>query len=530
MSNKPKLTGWRAIDWKIFLPSVFLIIAISIPFSFYESQSLKILNGIFDQIIASFGWGYIWYATILLGLGLYLSFSKYGQVVLGDPSEKPRFSLLSYASILIAMGLGSTIMRTGMIQWAEVANNPPFGIEAGSNEALLWGNAYAMYMWSFQIFSIFVMTAPAVAYVIHVKKRPMMRISEATRVIFGDKFTDGIGGILIDILFLVSILSGAAVTLGLGTPIITSNLAALLDMEVTFTMTMIVTLIWVSLFSLSAYLGIEKGIKRLSLANMYLAALLAIFILIVGPGVFIFDYFTDTVGHLLNNYFTYSLFTDSLAVEQSAHMRDHMIFWIAYSSTWAMLHSVFAAKISKGRTIKEMILTYLLAPTLLSWIATGVLGGIGVYSQLNGELDVLALASEQEAVQIIPDILQTLPLSSIVMVVYIIIAMIFLTTTLDSTTFTIAAYTSKNDMSKQDPSKFLRIFVALVITGLALVLMQIGGLGPLEIVSGLMGLPIIFLQFLTVYAVIKMIDKDEAWKYNTKAAAKKQKNASSDSY
>ncbi|CAM2902896.1 BCCT family transporter [Salinicoccus roseus] len=514
MSNKPKRKEFKTIDWKIFLPSVLFILALSIPFSLYESESLELLNGIFDQIVSSFGWGYIWYATILLAAGLYLSFSKYGQVVLGEPDEKPRFSLFSYASILIAMGLGSTIMRTGMVQWAEVANNPPFGIEPGSGESFLWGNAYAMYMWSFQIFSIFVMTAPAIAYIIHVKKRPMMRISEATRVIFGDRFTDGVGGILIDILFLVSILSGAAVTLGLGTPIITSNLAALLDTEVTFTMTMIVTFIWVALFSLSAYLGIEKGIRRLSLLNMYLAAFLAIFILIVGPGIFIMDFFTDTIGHLLNNYLTYSFFTDSVAVEQTAHMRSHMIFWIAYSATWAMLHSVFAAKISRGRTIKEMILTYLLAPTALSWVATGVLGGIGVHRQKNGELDVLALAQEQEAVQIIPDILQTLPMSGLVMVLYIIMAMIFLTTTLDSTTFTIAAYTSKEDMSEQDPSKFLRIFVAFVITGLALVLMQIGGLAPLEVVSGMMGLPIIILQFLTIYAVKKMIDEDEAWKYN----------------
>jgi choline-glycine betaine transporter len=137
-----------------------------------------------------------------------------------------------------------------------------------------------------------------------------------------------------------------------------------------------------------------------------------------------------------------------------------------------------------------------------------------VHRQKNGELDVLALAQEQEAVQIIPDILQTLPMSGLVMVLYIIMAMIFLTTTLDSTTFTIAAYTSKEDMSEQDPSKFLRIFVAFVITGLALVLMQIGGLAPLEVVSGMMGLPIIILQFLTIYAVKKMIDEDEAWKYN----------------
>lgn len=516
MDEKPKKNGWKSLDLKIFLPAVIIIILISIPLALYESESMELLNGIFDQIVTQFGWGYIWYASLMLAVGLYLAFSKYGKVVLGHPDEKPDFSFFSYTAILISMGLGSTIMRTGMVQWTQVANDPPFGLEPGSADALLWANSYSMYLWSFQIFSIFVMAAPAIAYVIHVRKRPMMRISEATRVIFGDRFTDGLGGIILDILFLVSILAGAAVTLGLGTPIITSNLAALLNTEVTFTMTFIVTLVWVALFSTSAYLGIRKGIQRLSRLNMYLAGIIGVFILIVGPGVFIMDYFTDSVGHLLNNYTVFSFFTDSVAVEQASHMKGHLTFWMAYQATWAMLHSVFAARISKGRTIQEMILTYMFAPTALSWIATGILGGIGVHRQINGQLNVLGLAQDGEPVEIIPDILQTLPLAEIIMVLFIIIAMIFLTTTLDSTTFTIAAYTSKNDMSKHDPSKFVRIFIALVITALSLTMMQIGGLPPLEVVSGIMGIPIVFLQFLTIYAAKKMIDEDKAWKYNVR--------------
>lgn len=514
MSQKPGSHQWKFIDQKIFLPSLIIIIAICIPFSLYESESLSLLNAIFDKIVEVFSWGYIWYATILVVAGLYLSFSKYGNVVLGDPNEKPEFNMFEYASILIAMGIGSTIMRTAMVQWTQVSLDPPFGVTPESQEALLWGNAYGMFMWSIQVFAIFVMAAPAMAYILHVKKRPLMRISEACRVIFGDKFTDGLGGKVLDVFFLVSILSGAAVTLGLGTPIITQNLSALFNIEVTFGLTMIVTIIWVFLFSVSAYLGIDKGIKRLSTFNIYLAAALAIFILIAGPGIFILDFFTDTVGHLLNNYLSLSFYTDSVNMGSNTHINSHLIFWFAYSATWAMLHSVFAAKISKGRTIKEMILTYFLAPTMLAWIATGILGGLGVERQLSGKLDILGEVDDAAPVQVIPDILSSLPWSAVAMVIFIIVSMIFLTTTLDSTTYTIAAYTSKRDMSKKEPSRYVRIIVAAVITVLALILMQIGGLAPLEVISGLMGIPIIVIQFLTIYAAIKMMDEDKAWIYN----------------
>ncbi|WP_421904387.1 BCCT family transporter [Oceanobacillus halophilus] len=505
----------KLIDNRIFIPSILIIIAISIPFSLYEDESLDLLNVIFDKIVEMFTWGYVWYAIILVGAGLYLAFSKYGDVVLGNPTEKPRFNLFEYASILIAMGLGSTIMRTGMIEWANVAVDPPFGVEPQSVEALLWGNSYSMFMWSFQVFAIFVMAAPAMGYILHVRKRPFMRISEACRVIFGDKFTDGYGGKVLDVIFLVSILSGAAVTLGLGTPIVTYSLSEIFHIEITFGLTLIVIIVWVILFTLSAYLGIERGIKKLSTWNMYFAATFAIFIMLAGPGIFILNYFTDTIGFLLSNYIDLSLNTNSLGMEETSYVERNTVFWFAYSATWAMLHSVFAAKISRGRTIREMILTYLLAPTLLSWLATGVLGGLGVHRYLTGEVPVLDIIQE-DAMAAIPAILNTLPLSTIALVFFVVIAMIFLVTTLDSTTYTIASYTGTQNMSKAEPSKNLRIIVAAVITVLALILMRIGGLAPLEVLSGLMGIPIIFIQFLTIYAVKKMMDEDRAWIYNVR--------------
>ncbi|EDL64086.1 choline transporter [Bacillus sp. SG-1] len=504
------------IDYKIFIPALLILIGIGIPLALYENESLEMLNSIFDSIVSVFGWGYLWYGVLLVAAAIYFSFSKYGQVVLGDPNEKPHFTMFEYASILIAMGVGSTIMRTGMLQWTSVANDPPAGVEPGSAEALLWGNAYSMFLWGFQVFAIFVMIAPAMGYVLHVKKRPLMRISEACRILFGNKFTDGWGGKSLDILFLLSILTGAAVTLGLGAPIITHNLSALFNIEVTFGLTIIVTIVWVILFSFSAYMGIDKGIKRLSTMNMYLAGLFGLFIIVAGPGVFILNYFSDSFSFLLSNYLNFSLNTDSVHLGEASHIQSNTVFWFAYSATWAMLHSVFAAKISKGRTIKEMILTYLLAPTLLSWVATGVLGGLGVHRYLTGDLDILSFIQEEERMAAIPQILSTLPFGEFAIMVFIVVALIFLTTTLDSTTYTVAAYTSTRDMSRFEPTKMLRIVIAAVITGMALLLMRIGGLPPLGVVSGLMGLPVIVIQFLLIYAAKRMMDKDMAWQYNTR--------------
>ncbi|MFD1452154.1 MULTISPECIES: BCCT family transporter [Oceanobacillus] len=506
------------VEKSIVIPSIVIIAIFSALFAVYTSESKELLDSIFNTLVDSFKWGYLGYALLIVIAAVYFSFSKYGKVVLGDPAKKPRYNLFEYASILVAMGLGSTIMRTGLTQWSEVANDPPFGLEAGSMEAILAGNSYSMFLWTFQTFAVFVMVAPAMGYLLYVRKKPRMRISEACRVIFGNKFTDGIGGVILDILFLVSILAGAAVTLGLGTPIVTYNLAEILNIEVTFPFTVIVTLVWVLGFSISAYVGIDKGIKRLSTLNMYLAGAFALLILAIGPGIFIMNFFSDSVRYLITNYMNFSLYTNSLDMEGGTHIESHTVFWFAYNATWAMLHGVFAAIVSKGRTIKEMILTYLLAPTLLSWIATGVLGGLSVHRQVTDAVPVLDIVQNQGLEQSIPAILSSLPLPALTIILFTIIATVFLITTLDSTTYTVATYMSNQDMTKSAPYKSLRILVAVLITVLALTLMSVGGLSPLEVLSGLMGIPIIIIQVLTVYAAKKMMDEDRAWVKNVRKA------------
>lgn len=519
MSNIEKVKSKNKInmDHKIFWISLIIVGIIAIPFALYEKSSMQLLNSIFAVIVNNFGWGYIWYSIILVSVGLYFSFSKYGKVVLGNPEDKPRFTLFEYASILIAMGLGSTIMRTGMIQWASVTIDPPFGIAAMSTEAIQMGNPYGMFLWGLQTFAIFVMGAPAMGYLLHVRKKPMLKISEACRCIFGDKFIDGFGGTILDILFLVSILAGAAVTLGLGTPIVTAILSKMFGIQVTFTLTLIITIVWVILFSASAYLGLEKGIKNLSTFNVYLAGIFAVLILVAGPGAFIMDHFTNSLGVLMSNYVSISFYADSLNIAAADYMQNYTVFWFAYCATWALLHSVFAAKISEGRTIKEMILTYLFAPLLLSWLATGLLGGASIHQYVTGAVPVIDIVQNGGGKMVaIAEILASLPLAPVMMTIFTILAMIFLTTTLDSTTYTIAAYVSTEDMSKKAPSKRLRILSAGIIAVMGLTLMRIGGLAPLEVLSGLLGIPIVFVQLILVYAAKKMIDEDKAWENNVR--------------
>lgn len=504
------------IETRIFVPAVLILVVLGVLFAFYEKNSLALLNAAFTGIVNNFGWGYIWYTVLVTGTGLFMAFSRYGRVVLGAPDEKPQFTLFQYASILVAMGLGSTIMRTGSMEWANVALNPPFGLEARSAEAIITGNAYGMYLWSSQTFSIFVMSAPVMAYLLHVRKRPIMRISEAFRCLVGDKAVDGIFGRVIDVFFLISIVAGASVTLGLGAPIVTNILTKMFDTQLSFGLTMAVTMVWVVILVVAACFGLEKGIKTLGVFNMYLAAAVAAFILIAGPGAFILNNFTDCLGSLFTNYVDFTFNADSLRSEEAGYVQRYTVFWFAYNATWSLLHSIFAAKVSRGRTIREMILTYYLAPMFLSWLATGILGGMSIQREVAGLVPVLDIVSSSGMMAAIPEVLASMPFSTILMLAFILLASIFMITTMNSAAYTIATYTSREDMSRVEPSKFVHVVVSVIISAIAVVLMEVGGLVPLEVTSGLMGLPIIFIQIATVYAGIKMMNQDKAWIHNVR--------------
>lgn len=507
------------INSRITWPSLVILIVYCIPLVIWQDRSLDILNGIFEVIVNYGGQMYVWFSILMTAASLYFIFSKYGSVVLGDPDSKPRFGWGCYLSIIIAMGIGSTIMRTGTITWAPIAQAPPFGIEALSLDAMAVGNAYAMYLWSFQTFAIFSVGAPAIGYLLYVRKTPILRMSEIYRCIFGDRFVQGLGGTIVDVLFLVSIIAGAATFLGLGTPIVTAIVAKLLGIESSFALTFSVTLVWIAAFTISVMLGLEKGIKVLSTANMYIAALFGIFILVVGPTTFIFSFFFDTLGSMANHFMSFVINTPQVPdVEGAFDMQRYTIFWWAYCATWSVLHSIFAAKISEGRTVRELLLAYLLAPLGLAWIATAILGGLGAGVFSDGSVPVMEVLNHSGSMTAIAEIIGSVPGSLIAMIVFSILTMTFFATTLDSTTFSVSAYTDTRDMNKQDPCKRIRLLWSVIISIIALVMMKIGGLVPLEVTTGLLGLPIVFIQISAVYAAKKMMDEDQAWKYNVRGA------------
>lgn len=506
------------MDLKVVIPSLLIVLAMVVYCIVNEDTALDTFSGIFDAFVIQSTSLYLWYPIVLIGIGMYFIFSKYGNIVLGSPDEKPATTNIQYIAIILAMAFGATIMRTGPINWALAAQDPPpsFGVEAFSREAIVFGNSYSMFAWGISVFAIFALAAPTIGYYMHVRKKSSVKLSAILGELFGEKFEKGILGKIADLIFVVSFICAAATLVGLATPVVSAVFARLLNIRASLEIEILLTVVMVIIFTVSACLGLKKGIEKLSEINIYLACGFMALICLIGPGLFIADFFTDTIGHYLNHYIAFSFHANSMGGTVD-YVQSYTVFWSAYNAGWAILHSTFLAIVSKGRTIRQMLLIYFLAPQAIVLVFTAILGGLGADAYLNGVVPVFDMLASEGVAETVTSILQNnLPFSSVMMLIYMVVAMIFLSTTMDSSTYTIASYVTLRDLSKSEPSRLMRLVWAALIASLAISMMIVGGLAPLDVLNGMMGVPIMILQGLLIRAGFKMMKDDKAYIYNVR--------------
>ncbi|RKJ37859.1 BCCT family transporter, partial [Butyricicoccus sp. 1XD8-22] len=264
---------------------------------------------------------------------------------------------------------------------------------------------------------------------------------------------------------------------------------------------------WTFIFTSSVYFGLKKGLKILSDINTVLYFMFAAFFFIAGPTVFIINKFTDSMGLLLQNFLRMSLYTDS--VGGSTFAQDWTIFYWAWWFALAPFMAMFTARISKGRTIREVIIGMCVAGTLGCALAFAVFGNTSMYFELNNILPIMDIVQNEGAPSAIVAMIQAMPLgTTILLVVFVILAFIFLSTTIDSAAYTLSFMSSKAATEMQEPARWIRVFWALVIGAVAVILMYGGGLSALQTLSVITGFPIMFICIIIGISLFKWIKED----------------------
>lgn len=503
----------RVMDWWTFYGTVAVLLIAVIPMMVFPKASQEVITSINDMISNTLGPWYLTLGLIVFAFVLYIAFGKYGNVTLGKASDKPEFNNFSWISMLFCAGIGSDILYWGVIEWAYYYQVPPYGASGMTDEALQYATMYGMFHWGPIAWAIYVLPALPIGYLVFVKKKPIYKISQACRPILKGQ-TDKLPGKIVDILFIFGLLGGAATSLALGVPLISAGIERLtgLDGE-NMVMRSVILLIITVIFAFSSYTGLKKGIQKLSDINVWLTFLILGIVLIVSPTVFIMETTVSGFGNMLKNFFQMATWLEPFGGigkrEETNFPQDWTIFYWSWWLVYAPFIGLFIARISKGRTLKEVVLGTIIYGTLGCVLFFGIFGNYAVFLQISGQFDVIQFLNQHSAEATIIEVMHQLPFPKVMIVLFLISAFLYLATTFDSGSYILAAATQKKVID--EPLKANRLFWAFALCLLPFSLMLVGGeraLDVLKTASILASVPLTIIFVMMMISFIRTLNGD----------------------
>lgn len=466
-------------DRTIFTVALVAVILVCIPLVAWPDQGANVVNKVFKFLTVNLAVVYLWAGIAILGFLFWLSFGKYGTIVLGFDDEKPQFSLYSWVSMLFCGGVATGILYFGTIEWMYYYQAPPYGVEPRSLEAIEWAATYGMFHWGITGWAFYALPAVAIGYFYYIKRVPYMRLSTSCYGLIG-KRAEGPLGKIIDITFMVGLIGAVGTSIGLGTPMISACLNQLFGFKEGFTLNLGVVIVVTIIFASTVYIGLEKGIKRLADFNMALAIFILAFVFIAGGATsFILRMGTNSIGILFQNFIRMSTWTDP--INQTGFVGDWTVFYWAWWIAVGPFMGIFLAEISRGRTIRQIVLGSMFFGSFGCAVYFIIFGNYALHLELDNIVSVTGIfGPEQNAPAAIAAVVDSLPFGKIMLLLFCICSVVFMATTYNSSSYALASCASKKIKPGQSPARWHRLFWALAMIALPLSLMKMGGDGGFE--------------------------------------------------
>ena len=484
-----------------FIAAGFLILLLGYVLIFPDSA-----NSLFDTIQSgvnnTFGWFLILSANIFVLAAGYFAFSRFGKIRIGGPTAQPEFSTPAWYAMLISAGMGIGLMFFSVAEpiWHFTGPPPMFGAEAGSVAAGTAAMATTFFHWGLHPWAIYALVALGLSFFAYNRGLPLT-FRSVFYPILGPRIY-GPWGNAIDILTVIATLFGLATSLGFGVGQAAAGLNFLFGLPsgTGFQVFLIVAI--TALATLSVVAGLDAGVKRLSQLNIGLAIAFMIFIIVVGPTLFIFDIFSESLGAYFTNLPELSFWTETFT--GTDWQGSWTILYWAWWISWSPFVGMFIARISKGRSVRELILGVIVFPSMLSFFWMSVFGGSALNLQLEGVRDVATAVNENVATALF-DMLQAFPLTQFTSLVGVILVISFFVTSSDSGSLVVDHLTSGGKLDSPKPQ---RVFWAVMEGAIAAILLLGGGLAALQTVTVSSGLPFAAVLLLMIWSLYKAFDEE----------------------
>ncbi|MDR1165058.1 MAG: BCCT family transporter [Deltaproteobacteria bacterium] len=507
----------KSYDSLIFGVSGGLTVAY-ILFAFLAPQANEaIVNAVFQYLTMSWGWAYLWVDFIVLLACFFLIFHRFGDIKLCLPGEKPEFKDITWFGMLFSGAIAAGIVFWGPAEPpSHMSVVPPLfadaGVQPNTTRAAIVGTAQSFFHTGVNAWCVYAMLATAMCLGSYVKGLPM-RFSSAFYVIFGDRVKGNLGRVL-DIFAVLATLGGMATTTGLIALQLGSGLQYYYGFELGQYGNYIVIGVMTAIFTFCVYTGLQKGIKLMADVRMGIFIFISLFIILVGPTVYIFDLTTAATGQMLQNFVAMCLYPEPGA--ESKWAAGWTVFYWAWWMAWAPFVSQFIARISKARSVRSLMLFGMLVPAIISDLWYGVAGGAGIFYQVG---DVMKDHGAQSAIFALA---KAMPLSNLTAFLMVLMVAIFFLTVANAASMSLSMFVSGHE----DPARWLRTFWALALGFSAMVLTGTGQLSVIQTASIAGAVPMVPLLFLLVIGVFRAMNRIYAERYGPAAIAETSPEAS----
>jgi len=445
------------------------------------------------------GWFIMLTASILLLSCLGLAISPYGKIKLGHEDDEPEFSTKSWLTMMFAAGMGVGLLFYGS---AEPITHSLFAMGyMGKEQAASTALFVTYFHWGLHAWAIYGFTALVLAYFGFRRKTPQL-VSAPIYSVFGRKGWTKPVGWLTDLLSIYAIAIGLAGSVAMGIFQLQEGIAYLFHFDqVSFGLTVGVFIVFCVSYLLILTVDLSKGLATISNAAVLLAICLMLWVLLAGPTSFLMDGITEGLGIYISRviprgFMTYTFYDEAVHNWFKGWTLNYMVWWLA----WAPFVGVFIARISRGRTIREFLLSVLLAPTFFAIMWFGVFGGMGFFDVTTGKLDphIVQTNISQTSFQL----LATLPLSFLSVTVSIIATFLFLVTGISSASFVLAMFSSDGD---QNPSVRIKLVWGVILGGLGFVMTMSNNMEAVRQIIALSASPFVFIILLLLVCLFKVL-------------------------
>lgn len=461
-------TGKSNIRWDITIACIVTVFFLGLMAALFPDGVTNAFSSIFNLFGFNLGWVYSLFTLLATVAVLYIAFSKYGNIHLGG--NKPQFSHFKLFAMSFAAGMGGSTMYWAFIESIYYYMDPQFGITDNAM-AMEYATAFNMFHWGPLGWALYLSIGLPFLVVFYVKKSRNLSFSGLFDSLFDGK-VPAFAKKILDFLFILTTLFATALTLGLIIPMISATLSNFIGVPDTLASGILIILALAVIFTLSSYIGIEKGMSRISGATMYIALALMVLVLVVGPTWLILNNTTNAIGIVLSEYFRMSLNTAPYGT--TGFPQWWTIFFIANWFSYAPGIGVFITKISKGHSLRTVILMLMGAGSLGCFVFFGICGTFTMDFMNSGIIDAVGLINDGNAAGVIAAVFNESGISVIMFTLYLLGMILFTVTTLDGTSYSLAAASSKSVSANGDVNPLFRLFWCLLLTVIPIVYLIMG--------------------------------------------------------